>query len=106
MIAFLSQFWMIISTFLDILAVILLIRLIFLRREVIKRENYQKQRLYQISILKEVQDRIGYSLDIEKVTDVITGSLKHLFPYSTASSMVIKNEKVVFAHDAFTERYL
>ena len=96
MIAFLSQFWMIISTLLDVLALILLIRLVILRRELIKKDSYQKQRLYQISILKEIQDRTGYSLDIEKVADVITGSLKHLFPYSTASSMIIKEEKILF----------
>ena len=67
-----------------------------LRRELIKKDNFQKKRLYQISVLKEVQDRLGYTLDIEKVADVIIGSLKHVFPYSTASSMVIKNNTVIF----------
>ena len=74
---------------------------LFLRQQKIKvelqkREQTQKQRLYQISILKEIQDRIGYSLDIEKVIDVITGSLKNLFPYSTASSLLLKNDKLIF----------
>ncbi len=63
--------------------------------EIQKREEAEKQRLYQITILKEIQDRIGYSLDIEKIIDVITGSLKHLFPYSTASSVVIKGNMLV-----------
>jgi len=66
------------------------------RLEIEKKSNLEKQRLYQISILKEVQDKIGYSLDVEKIIDVITGSLKHLLPYSTASSMVIKENKIVF----------
>jgi signal transduction histidine kinase len=61
-----------------------------------KTEEVEKQRLYQITILKEIQDRIGYSLDAEKIIEVITGSLKHLFPYSTASSMVIKSDKIIF----------
>jgi signal transduction histidine kinase len=65
------------------------------RFEIQKREESEKQRLYQITILKEIQDRIGYSLDIEKIIDVITGSLKHLFPYSTASSIVIKGNSLV-----------
>jgi signal transduction histidine kinase len=64
--------------------------------EIRDRELIQKQRLYQISVLKEIQDRIGYSLDVEKIIDVITGSLKHLLPYSTASSFVIKPTKIVF----------
>lgn len=59
-------------------------------------DEKQKQKIYQIEILKEIQDRIGYSLDIEKVIDVITGSLRNLFPYSTASSIVVKDDKLVF----------
>lgn len=56
----------------------------------------QQQKILQVSILKEIQDRIGYSLNSEEVIDVITGSLKHIFPYSTSSSMVIKDNKIIF----------
>lgn len=66
------------------------------RKELSEQDKFQKQKLFQISILKEIQDRIGYSLDVEEVIDVITGSLKHIFPYSTASSMIIKQNKVIF----------
>lgn len=60
------------------------------------REELQKQRIYEISILREIQERIGYELDIEKVADVITGSLRNLFPYSTTSSMLLKNDHLIF----------
>jgi len=60
------------------------------------REDVQKQRIYEISILREIQDRIGYELDIEKVADVITGSLINLFPYSTSSSLLIKDDRLIF----------
>jgi len=60
------------------------------------REENQKHRLYQISLMKEFQDRIGYSLDTDKVIGVITGSLRNLFPYSTASSMVIHSDRLEF----------
>src|SRR5581483_8096251 len=60
------------------------------------KETQYKQHLYETTILREIQDRIGYSLDIEKVTDVVTGSLDNLFQYSTVSSMIIKNEKIIF----------
>lgn len=60
------------------------------------REELQKQRLYELSILREIQERIGYELDIEKVADVITGSLINLFPYSTSSSLLIKGDKLIF----------
>jgi signal transduction histidine kinase len=60
-----------------------------------KQEASERQKLYELSILKQVQDKIGYSLDIEYITEVIIASLKHLFPYSTASSMVIKDGKLM-----------
>ena len=60
------------------------------------REELQRQRIYQISILKEIQDRIGYSLDLQEVIDVITASLRHLFPYSSVSSIVLKEDKLIF----------
>lgn len=61
-----------------------------------QREKTQQQKVYQISVLKEIQDRISYSLDIEEIVDIIIGSLKHLFSYSTASSLILRNDKVIF----------
>lgn len=66
------------------------------KKLLLAQDALQKQKIYQISILKEIQDRIGYSLDVEKVIDVITGSLRNLFPYSTASSVVVKEDKLIF----------
>jgi signal transduction histidine kinase len=60
-----------------------------------RQQETDKQKLYQISILKQIQDRIGYSLDIEEIVDVITSSLKHLFPYSTTASIILKQNKLV-----------
>ncbi|MBI3092898.1 MAG: GAF domain-containing protein [Candidatus Levybacteria bacterium] len=59
-------------------------------------EQSQKQKLYETEILREIQDRIGYELDVEKIIDVITGSLRNFFAYSTASSLLIKDERLVF----------
>lgn len=59
-------------------------------------EEKYKQRLYQLSILKEIQDRIGYELDLEKVVDVIIRSLSNLFPYSTVSSLILKQNRMIF----------
>ncbi len=81
------------------ISLILSIRQRFASQELKKQEAFEKQRLYQISILKQIQDKIGYSLDVEKIAEVITGSLRHLFAYSSASSMVIKNDKIIFKTD-------
>lgn len=66
------------------------------KKNLLERENLQKQKAYHITILKEIQERIGYSLDIEEIIDVITGSLKNLFPYSSTSSIITKNGKLIF----------
>lgn len=55
-----------------------------------------KQQLYHITILREIQDRIGYSLDVENVIDVITASLRNLFTYSTASALIITGDRLKF----------
>lgn len=83
------------TIFFGLISLFLSIKQRRVRLEIQKREESEKQRLYQITILKEIQDRIGYSLDIEKIIDVITGSLKHLFPYSTSSSIVIKGNTLI-----------
>ena len=62
----------------------------------IEKEESQKQRMYELSILREIQERIGYELDIEKVADVITGSLTNLFSFSTVSSLLLKEDKLIF----------
>lgn len=62
--------------------------------QIAMQEAVEKQKIYELSILKQVQDKIGYSLDVEYIIDVIIGSLQHLFIYSTASSMIIKNNKI------------
>lgn len=60
-----------------------------------KEKKYQ-HKLYEAAVLKEIQDHIGYSLDIEKIIDVIISNLENLFPYSTASSLILKNDKLIF----------
>lgn len=79
-----------------VIAILLSIREEKALRLLLEKERKQKQRLYEIAILKEIQDRIGYSMDVDKIIDVITGSLKNLFPYSTASSLIIKQDRLSF----------
>lgn len=64
-------------------------------KKLVENEKKQKQRLYEITMLKEVQDRIGYSLDIDKVVDVITGSLDTLLSYSTVSALIREDDHFI-----------
>ncbi len=56
-----------------------------------------QQKVYQAQVLKEISERIGYSLDTNKVVEIITNSLGNLLEYDTVSYMVLSEDhKVVF----------
>ena len=72
------------------------------RREIKRREDEMKRKLYELAILKELGDRVGYSLNVEKIIDVITGSLNQFIEYSTVSYMLLEPERVIFKIDLAT----
>ncbi|HVY68121.1 MAG TPA: ATP-binding protein [Patescibacteria group bacterium] len=56
-----------------------------------------QQKVYQAEVLKEINERIGYSLDTNKIVDIITSSLGSLLQYDTVSYMVLADDgKVLF----------
>jgi signal transduction histidine kinase len=57
-----------------------------------------QQKVYQAEILKEINERIGYSLDTNKIVDIITSSLGNLLDYDTVSYMVLMEDggRVIF----------
>lgn len=50
-----------------------------------------QQKVYQAEVLKEINERIGYSLDTNKIVEIITSSLGNLLDYDTVSYMVVDN---------------
>jgi PAS domain S-box-containing protein len=54
------------------------------------------RQLYELSILKELGDRIGYSLNVQKIVDIIADSLPQFIEYSTVSSMLVKGGHITF----------
>jgi PAS domain S-box-containing protein len=57
--------------------------------------------MYQLSILRELGERIGYSLKIDKIVEIIAGSLRRVIDYSTVSYMLVSpqpdgKDRVVF----------
>src|SRR6266702_22384 len=61
-----------------------------------QKDNLQRQRLYEISILKSIQDKIGYSLDTQRVVTTLVGSLKDLVSYTVITSFIIKDEQILY----------
>lgn len=70
-----------------------------IRRGALEKEREAKHRLYELAILKEVADRTGYSLNIQKILDVIVGSLNQFLEYSAVSYMLLSPSKIVFKAD-------
>ena len=64
-----------------------------------KREVGMKRKMYELAILKELGDRMGYSLNIQNVVEIITGSLQQFIDYSVVSYMFLKPEEIVFKVD-------
>lgn len=61
-----------------------------------KREQDISRRMYELAILKELGDRVGYSLNVQQIIDIITNSLHQFIEYSVVSYMLLGPEKVVF----------
>src|SRR3989344_20393 len=64
-----------------------------------KRESELARKAYETAVLKEIGDRIGYSLDATKIVEIISGSLGKLLPYSSVGHMIIdkKHDKILFS---------
>jgi len=62
----------------------------------IKREQDVSRRMYELAILKELGDRIGYSLDVQQIIDIIINSLHQFIDYSAVSYMLLGPEKLIF----------
>jgi len=67
-----------------------------IRADLEKRERTLGHKVYELAILKELSDRVGYSLDVHQIVDVITGSLHQLIEYSAVSYMLLEPEKIYF----------
>ncbi len=69
-----------------------------LKREIIKEREAGSRRLYELAILKEIGDRTGYSLNIEEILQIITGSLRQFLDYSAVSYIVIGEKLKLSTH--------
>ena len=56
--------------------------------KLVDREEQMRHRMYELSILRELEERIGYSLNVQKIVDIISSSLGNLLPYSMVVYML------------------
>lgn len=61
-----------------------------------RREKNTKQKMYEIAILNKLSDKMGYSLGVQNVIEIITGSLREFVDYKAMSYMLFTPEKIIF----------
>ncbi len=67
-----------------------------IENDLVKREEDAKYKMYEITILSELSDKIGYSLGVQNVIEIITGSLRDIIDYDAVSYMLLLPEKIIF----------
>ncbi len=67
-----------------------------LKKDALETKKREEDRIYKLSVIKEIQEKIAYTTDPEKVVDVIMVSLRNFFNYSAAASMTIKDAHITF----------
>ncbi|KKQ77753.1 MAG: PAS sensor protein [Parcubacteria group bacterium GW2011_GWA1_38_7] len=63
-------------------------------KEIIKEREESTRHLYELAILKELGERTGYSLNVEEILQIITGSLRQFIDYTAVGYVVITPEKL------------
>ncbi len=69
------------------IAVVISLRTQKTKKKLFAEEAIQKNSLYEISLFKEIQDKLGYELDREKIISVITKTLGNMFISSLCASL-------------------
>jgi len=66
-------------------------------QELEKRERELKRRVLELQILRSLGERVGYSLDLRQILEVIIGSLSDLVEFETVSYMLLGDEgRIIF----------
>ena len=66
-----------------------------INKKLAKKEQNDKQKMYEVAILNELGNRIDYSLNVQNIAEIITGSMSDFIDYSVVSHMLIMPEKIV-----------
>jgi signal transduction histidine kinase len=64
------------------------------KKEIIKEREEASRRIYELAILKELGERVGYSLNVEEILQIITGSLKQFLDYTAVAYIVISQDRI------------
>ncbi len=71
-----------------------------LKRRLVLLEAAEKRRLFEDKLLSEVQEALDHTLYIKKILPILKAQLRHLFTYTTVSTLVILDHALEFTLDA------
>src|SRR3989344_473652 len=69
-------------------------RLKLKEKEIAMEREASTRQVYELSILKELGERVGYSLDVEEILQIITNSLHQFIDYTAVAYLVVKDKKL------------
>jgi signal transduction histidine kinase len=82
--------------FFGLLSVLLSMQNDFLAKDSLEKKRAEEDRIYKLSVIKDVQEEIAYATDPEKIVDIIMASLRNIAIYSVASCSISKNAQVIY----------
>jgi len=59
-------------------------------------EENMRRKMYELAVLKDLSKKIGSSFDVERIIDVVTGSLHQFIEHTSVSYMLLEKEGVSF----------
>ena len=88
---------MFISAILGLIAILLSYEIDRLKKFSFEEKKELEDRVYKISVLKNIQEKLAYVRNAEKAVEIIVSSLKNFYDYSTVSTAVVKNDTLHFS---------
>lgn len=64
-------------------------------KEIRDQQKEIQRRIYELNLLSEITEKIGYSLNIENIAETIAISVENLFDLSTVSYAIIDRDKAI-----------
>src|SRR3989344_4643257 len=80
-----------------------------LKEEFKLKNNHLRNKVYELTVLQEIGRRIGYSLSLEKVADILAGSLGDILDYSVSSYLIMDKKRLkfkAFLRDSVSSDYI
>ncbi|MDP3970627.1 MAG: hypothetical protein Q8P90_02915, partial [bacterium] len=74
-----------------------------------KQEIEYNHRVYELSVLRQLSERIGYTFDVKKISDVIIGSLSKFIEFKTVSYMIVEPDGVllnIHLEDSVSQKFI